>query len=124
MLRFRSRTRGACAVPGLREERGGVFTGHGLPWRRHQITVTGSVRDSTLALVPGAVLTLDADASVKSGSDGRFRFSCVASGPHKLAVKAEGFAPVEMDLKLPHTGDVQFVLKPGHGADRGGGECG
>ena len=78
----------------------------------HQATLTGSVRDSSLALVPGALLMLDGDAAVTSGNDGRFHFACIGSGAHKLTVKAEGFAPMEMDVKLPHAGDVQFVLKP------------
>ncbi len=78
----------------------------------HGTTLAGSVRDSTMALVPGATLTLDHDASATSGTDGRFRLPCVGSGPHTLTVKAEGFAPVTMDLKLPHAADVLFVLQP------------
>ena len=78
----------------------------------HQTTLTGSVRDSTLALVPGAVVSLDNEISAKSGGDGRFRFACVESGTHKLAAKADGFAAAVLEVKLPRGGDVQLVLQP------------
>src|SRR5579875_2211165 len=78
----------------------------------HEATLAGTVRDSTMALIPGATLTLDGGAPSVSGSDGRFHFSCVSAGPHKLTVKAEGFAPESVDVKLPHAGEVQLLLKP------------
>ncbi len=78
----------------------------------HGAALTGTIRDSTMALVPGATLTLDSDTSTTSGTDGRFRFACVSAGAHQLVVKAEGFAGSETQIKLPHAGEFQFVLKP------------
>ena len=76
------------------------------------VALTGTVRDTTMALVPGATLTLDGGPSLTSGNDGRFRFPCVSAGTHRLSVKAEGFAAGELDLKLPHPGEIQLTLKP------------
>ncbi len=78
----------------------------------HGAPLAGVVRDSTQALVPGASLTLDSGQVITSGNDGRFRFPCVSAGTHTLALRAEGFAPDTVQLKLPHAGDVVFVLKP------------
>ena len=36
--------------------------------------LTGTVRDSTLALIPGSTLSLDGTQSETSSSDGHFRF--------------------------------------------------
>lgn len=73
--------------------------------------LAGIVRDSTMALVPGATLTLDGGAGIASASDGRFRFPCVSAGMHRLTLKAEGFAPAAVEVKLPHPGEAQFVLQ-------------
>lgn len=72
----------------------------------------GTVRDSTQALVPGASLTLDGGITVRSGSDGRFRFPCVAAGAHHLAAAAEGFAADDLSINTPHTADVRIILQP------------
>ncbi len=74
--------------------------------------LAGTVRDSTMALVPGASLTLDGTTTLTSGQDGRFRFPCVAPGAHKLVIQAEGFAADTKEIKLPYGGEVEFVLKP------------
>ena len=78
----------------------------------HAGTLSGSIRDSTLALVPAATLSLDGDKTVSSGPDGRFRLPCVSAGKHRLSATAEGFAPLEMPISVPHSGDIQFVLQP------------
>ena len=75
-------------------------------------TLTGTVRDSTQALVPGAAVTLDGDLKETSGTDGRFRFACVGNGDHKLVAAAEGFAKREVAVKAPRTGAVDVVLDP------------
>ena len=73
--------------------------------------IAGTVRDSTLALIPGAVLTLDGNASATSASDGHFRFACVANGPHRLAVSTQGFARFEVSVTAPHAAAVEVVLQ-------------
>jgi hypothetical protein len=74
-------------------------------------TITGTVRDTTLALVPGATLSLDGSRNEISGSDGRFHFSCISDGPHRLYVAAEGFSKLDLSLTAPHTGQINLVLK-------------
>jgi hypothetical protein len=74
--------------------------------------ITGVVHDTTQAIIPGATLTLDGGAAVTSGSDGSFRFSCVAAGQHILSVTVEGFAGQRLTLKTPHTGSLELLLKP------------
>ncbi len=75
-------------------------------------TVSGVVRDSTLAAIPGASLTLDGIRNETSGSDGHFHFACVGDGPHRLAGSAQGFAAHEMSISTPHTALIELVLKP------------
>ena len=74
--------------------------------------LTGTVRDSTQALIPGAKLTLDGTAVVESGADGRYRFACVADGAHKLAVTEAGFAAKEVAVRAPHAAATDVVLLP------------
>ena len=74
--------------------------------------VVGTVRDSTLALIPGATITLDGNQSEESGSDGSFHFVCVAIGSHHLTAAAQGFAAGTLSLSTPHNGPVAFTLKP------------
>jgi hypothetical protein len=74
-------------------------------------TLTGTVRDSTLALIPNATLTLDGSQHVVSGSDGRFRLTCVADGSHKLSTTADGFAKADSSLKTPRAGELDVVLQ-------------
>lgn len=74
-------------------------------------TLSGTVRDSTLALIPGATLTLDGSAIQASGSDGQFHFSCVANGPHQLSAAASGFANRDLSVTTPHTAPVDLVLQ-------------
>lgn len=72
----------------------------------------GSVRDTTAALIPGATIVLDGKTERTSAADGRFRFPCVAAGPHLLAVGANGFARVEVAVNVPRPGDVEIRLQP------------
>ena len=74
-------------------------------------TLAGTVRDSTLALIQGATLTLDGDATAKSGQDGRFRFPCVPAGTHTVAAAQTGFGMRELSLKMPHAAPVDLVLQ-------------
>jgi hypothetical protein len=64
--------------------------------------LSGSVLDSTQALIPGVVLTLDGSMHATSTADGRYRFACVPAGKHQLAAALEGFAPRDLDLTTPH----------------------
>jgi hypothetical protein len=73
-------------------------------------TLTGTVRDSTLALIPGAALTLDGGQSTVGGSDGKFRFACVEVGPHRILAAAEGFAKAEVSFTAPHAAPLDVVL--------------
>ncbi len=78
----------------------------------HATALAGTVHDSTRALIPGAAVTLDDAAPLTSGSDGRFRFACVAAGTHRLRVQAEGFAAAEIQVRMPRGADVELVLQP------------
>ena len=75
-------------------------------------TINGTVRDSTQALIPGATLVLDGSRNEVSGSDGRFRFACVAGGQHRLIATAVGFAKRERVLTESRDGAVDIVLMP------------
>jgi hypothetical protein len=75
--------------------------------------LTGLVRDSTLALVPGAAITLDGHTTTASGPDGRFRFACVPNGPHELTTKVEGFSTLSLKLSTPHSKDLDLRLQAG-----------
>src|ERR1700679_2199825 len=75
-------------------------------------TLAGTVRDSTLALIPGATITLDGTLKTTSGEDGRFQLRCVGDGPHRLSTTAAGFASRDASITAPHAGAVDLVLKP------------
>ena len=75
-------------------------------------TLTGVVRDSTLALIPGATVTLDGGEGVTSGADGRFVFPCVANGAHKISAAADGFALSETAATAPHAASLALTLQP------------
>jgi hypothetical protein len=81
------------------------------PGTEHATTLAGIVRDSTLALIPGATLTLDGSRSAASASDGRFRFPCVGDGPHHLSTTVPGFARRELSLTGPHPADLDVTLQ-------------
>jgi hypothetical protein len=73
-------------------------------------SVTGTVRDATAALIPGATLQLDG-VSVTSGDNGSFRFPCVSSGPHQLSISEPGFATLTLTLKTPHSAALNVTLQ-------------
>ena len=75
--------------------------------------LTGIVRDTTQALVPGATLMLDGSQQAVSGSDGRFRFPCVSEGRHSLSATEEGFRKVDMTVNTPRTADLSVVMQVG-----------
>ena len=77
----------------------------------HEASLSGTVRDNTTALIPGATLTLEDGTSVTSGNDGRFRFSCIRAGYHTLSFRAGGFAPAALPVRLPHPADLQLTLQ-------------
>ena len=74
--------------------------------------LTGVVRDSTLALIPGATITLDVTQSAISMSDGQFRFACVLPGRHTLSVTAPGFSEETVSLKSPLATQTTVILRP------------
>ena len=73
--------------------------------------LSGTVRDTTQALVPGATVVLDDRTRVVSDAAGEFRFGCVSDGRHRLAASEDGFAQLEEPITAPHAGDVKLVLK-------------
>jgi len=75
-------------------------------------SLTGTVRDTTLALVPGATLMLDGTQTEESSSDGHFHFACVTSGPHHLSTTSPGFAKQDLSFTAPHATQLDLVLKP------------
>jgi hypothetical protein len=72
----------------------------------------GTIQDSTDAVIPGATIQLDGGQSQSSGSDGRFRFPCVSSGPHHLTTSAPGFALLEQDLPTRPPAELHITLIP------------
>jgi hypothetical protein len=74
--------------------------------------LTGDVRDSTAALIPGAQLTLDGSILQASGPDGTFHFDCVAKGQHHLVISAPEFASRIVAVSLPHAAALDLVLQP------------
>ena len=77
----------------------------------HGTALTGVVRDSTLALIPGATLSLDGTINQTSASDGSFRFPCVDNGRHHLLAIAPGFADHDLSLTTPHPASINLTLK-------------
>ena len=73
--------------------------------------LSGTVLDATQALVPGATVVLDGRQPVVSRADGEFEFACVTNGRHRLTASADGFAPLDEPVAVPHAGDVKLVLK-------------
>jgi len=82
-------------------------------------TVTGTVQDSTAAVIPGAIIQMDDSTgqSQTSGSDGRFIFPCVPAGPHHLTTSASGFANAQQDLPTHLPADIHITLIPADSAN-------
>lgn len=92
------------------------------PATAQQITITGSVRDSSGAAISGAQLTLrsrHASLSTKSGTDGRFNFLGVPDSSGSVRVSASGFASAEKTW-VAVSGSIQlmFELPPGAVSER------
>ncbi|SEG15853.1 Carboxypeptidase regulatory-like domain-containing protein [Bryocella elongata] len=75
--------------------------------------LAGLVRDTTLAIIPGASVQVDGGKAVTSGSDGRYRFPCVAPGKHTLHVTADSFAVLDMAVTTPRPAELNLTLQPG-----------
>jgi hypothetical protein len=77
-------------------------------------TLSGTVQDSTAAVIPGATVQLDGSPaqSQTSGSDGRFGFKCVPPGAHHLTISAPGFATAEQDLAARSPAELHVTLIP------------
>ena len=75
-------------------------------------TVTGVVRDSTAALLPGAKISLDGGTPHSAGADAHFSFLCVANGKHALTASSPGFAPTVLHVTVPHAAEIAFQLVP------------
>ncbi len=76
-------------------------------------SLTGMVRDSTGATVPGAAVTLEDDTRATTGTDGRFRFPCAQAGAHRLHIVAPSFASVDREVSATRTpGDILITLRP------------
>ena len=57
----------------------------------------------------GAVVTLtDADRSVVTGTDGRYRLEATDAGPQHLSVKRIGYA----DVPMPYAKDMELAAMP------------
>jgi hypothetical protein len=72
--------------------------------------ISGTVRDVTQAVMPGAQVTLDGRAVQISGSDGHFVFACVPAGPHQVSATADGFARRVQSFTAPRTQTLDLVL--------------
>ncbi len=74
--------------------------------------LSGSVQDSTSALVPGTLLSLDGSRKTTSGVDGSFAFACVSAGTHHLLASAGGFAGLDLTLITPAKSPILIMLQP------------
>jgi hypothetical protein len=74
--------------------------------------LSGTVQDSTAAVIPGATVQMDGGETQTSGSDGRFRFPCVSPAAHHLAVSASGFAAIQQELSARLASELHITLVP------------
>ena len=74
--------------------------------------LTGTVVDTTGAIIPGATISLETGTSVTSSSDGHFRFPCVANGSHHLQLTATSFASQTLTVQVPLHKALNAVLQP------------
>ena len=74
--------------------------------------LSGIVRDTTAAIIPGASIQLDNKASIVSDSTGHFKLPCLTSGRHQLHVTANSFATLDLPLGSPHSGELTITLQP------------
>lgn len=62
--------------------------------------ITGAVIDPSGAVIPGATVTIDDISTKNSNEQGRFEFSCLASGKHRLKIHADTFSDAELNVSL------------------------
>jgi hypothetical protein len=75
--------------------------------------VTGIVRDSTGAIIPGASIVLDGGTTAQSGDAGQFRFACASLGQHHLHISADSFATKDIEVRVPQSkAEFIVVLQP------------
>src|ERR1700724_1264926 len=76
--------------------------------------VTGIVKDTSGAAVPGASVTVRTSAGTEvqtiTGPDGRFTLDRVPDGQATLVVRSGGFAQNEQPLA--RSGEIEVVLSP------------
>jgi Carboxypeptidase regulatory-like domain len=82
--------------------------------------VTGTVTDSSGALLPGARITLtDTDTGVTesrtAGSDGNYTFPALVRGHYRIETSANGFSSQsqEFELQVQQVDSINFSLKTG-----------
>src|SRR5579875_1013259 len=74
--------------------------------------IAGTVEDSTGALIPSALVSLDSLITQRSGPDGRFRFPCVERGTHTVEAEAPNFSTAIATIKAPSTRAIELRLRP------------
>ncbi len=78
-------------------------------------SVTGTVVDTTGAVVPGATVTLKpgsgAERTTQSDEAGRFVFDNVGPGPARVTAQVALFTPATQELDAPRS-DLRLVLAP------------
>ena len=82
-----------------------------------QLTLSGTVRDST-GVVPGATVTLSSAgaqiATTTTDEGGKYQFTGLSAGSVELVVDLRGFEPATRNVALgPNTGAVDVVLAVG-----------
>ena len=85
--------RHACGRPACRS---GPGLGGGTP----RATLAGQVIAETGKPLSGAELIVDSAWYARSDTDGRFKFKSLPSGRHTMRVRAIGFEPLELDVRL------------------------
>ena len=77
-------------------------------------TVSGTVLDTTAAVIPGATIEIDGTnaLSATSGDDGHFTLKCAPVGPLHLTTSATGFATAHQDVLARSSADVHITLIP------------
>src|SRR5579862_2166734 len=73
-------------------------------------SISGTVHDSTMAVVAGAQVALDDARPLMSGGDGGFSLPCVSRGKHLVTVTMDGFAKREVPFAAPRAQPLDVVL--------------
>jgi hypothetical protein len=76
-------------------------------------SLAGTIKDSTGALIPGALVRLDDLPSRKSNAEGAFSFLCVRVGEHTLTISRQGFGDNKQTFQVSKQDkSLQIVLIP------------